>query len=260
MKYTIEGLQQQALIDLGLDCVDAVILRWVIDFRDTGKMRLIKIGTQEMFWINYGYMLEDIPIISIKNKDVLARRFNRICECGLMNKYVDKGAQGTYTYFNFNPDVLESLFHPMQESNPTRLLSRPPTRLESRTKDTSIKDNPNTNNTHTAPEGQGNEIVEINVEAVGKHGAQDFDTFWEAYGKKVKKPDAERAFRRAIKKTTLDVMLSAIEKHKRTDSWMRGFQPYPATWLNSESWNDDVQVMSHGKPKHTVKNATEMWT
>jgi hypothetical protein len=140
MKYTIEGLGQQALIDLGLDCVDAVILRWIIDFRDTCKMREKRLNGREMFWLNYGYLLESLPIIGITNKEVLARRMTKICESGLMNKHVDKGAEGTFTYFNFNADKLGALFHPPTESTPALPLGRPPVLPEGRPIDSSIKE------------------------------------------------------------------------------------------------------------------------
>ena len=31
MKYTIEGFNQQVLLNFNLDCIDAVILRYIID-------------------------------------------------------------------------------------------------------------------------------------------------------------------------------------------------------------------------------------
>ena len=39
MKYTIEGFSQQAAHELGLDALDLIILRWFVDFKDSGNMR-----------------------------------------------------------------------------------------------------------------------------------------------------------------------------------------------------------------------------
>ena len=39
MKYTICGFNQQKLFEYSLDINDAQILRWLIDFAATGKMR-----------------------------------------------------------------------------------------------------------------------------------------------------------------------------------------------------------------------------
>ena len=38
MKYTIHGFSQQKAIELGLDDRDLMILRWFVDYKDTGKM------------------------------------------------------------------------------------------------------------------------------------------------------------------------------------------------------------------------------
>ena len=69
---------------------------------------------------------------------------------------------------------------------------------------------------------------------VGENG---FEQFWQAYPRKVGKGQARRAFLTALKKTTLPVLLSAVQQH-RFDPRER-FQPHPATWLNGERWLDE---------------------
>lgn len=62
-----------------------------------------------------------------------------------------------------------------------------------------------------------------------------FDTFWAAYPNKKAKEDARKAFAKALKLTTLDRMLQAIEEQKNTRQWNEDggkYIPYPATWLN----------------------------
>jgi hypothetical protein len=143
------------MMELGLDCVDAVILRWIVDFRDTGKMKRMLIDEGEFFWINYGTLIESVPITGITNKEVLARRMGKMCDCGLMLKHVEKSAQGTYTYFRFNAEVLESMLQPTQKSTPTRPESRPPTRLESTPIDSSIRDNSSNTDTNVSKKRYG---------------------------------------------------------------------------------------------------------
>lgn len=70
-----------------------------------------------------------------------------------------------------------------------------------------------------------------------------FGVFWDAYPKKVGKAAAEKAFTKAIKKTTVDRMIAAIRYQSLTDQWSREggkYIPYPSTWLNQERWNDDL--------------------
>lgn len=73
----------------------------------------------------------------------------------------------------------------------------------------------------------------------------DFEIFWSAYPKKKSKETARKAFEKAIKKTDLQTMLDAVEAQKRSKQWKEKdgqFIPYPATWLNAECWNDEVEA------------------
>lgn len=63
-----------------------------------------------------------------------------------------------------------------------------------------------------------------------------FEIFWTAYPEKKKKGAARKAWDKAIKKTTVEVMVEAIQKQKKSRKWQEGYIPYPATWLNAEEW------------------------
>ena len=69
-----------------------------------------------------------------------------------------------------------------------------------------------------------------------------FAAFWRAYPRKVAKTNAFRAFAKVLAKgVTLDTLLAAIAKQKRSQQWQKDagrFIPHPATWLNQERWND----------------------
>lgn len=67
---------------------------------------------------------------------------------------------------------------------------------------------------------------------------EQFDVFWKAYPNKKAKSDAQKAFAKAIKKTTLETMLEAIKAYKLHKPEWQSFR-YPATWLNSGSWDDE---------------------
>ncbi len=66
----------------------------------------------------------------------------------------------------------------------------------------------------------------------------DFDTFWQAYPRRVAKGHARTAFDRAIRKTTLETMLAAIADYIRFKPERIDFK-HPATWLNGECWDDE---------------------
>lgn len=70
--------------------------------------------------------------------------------------------------------------------------------------------------------------------------ARGFDRFWAAYPRKVGKGAAERSFERIRPDTALlDGMLRAIETQRQSDTWLRGYIPNPATWLNQRRWEDE---------------------
>ena len=60
-----------------------------------------------------------------------------------------------------------------------------------------------------------------------------FAEFWLAYPKKVSKPDAMRAFAKALKKVPFDELMMALEVQKPTWSDPQ-YIKHPATWLNKE--------------------------
>lgn len=70
----------------------------------------------------------------------------------------------------------------------------------------------------------------------------DFEEFWKAYPRRVGKGKARAAFIKAIKKTTLTIMLDAIDWQRNQPGWLKdggSFVPHPATWLNQERWEDE---------------------
>ncbi len=70
-----------------------------------------------------------------------------------------------------------------------------------------------------------------------------FDEFWKAYPRKQDKAEAKRVFPKAIKKTTISVMLEAIAKQSQSEQWRGGIIPLPTTWLNKERWQDEGTVL-----------------
>lgn len=74
-----------------------------------------------------------------------------------------------------------------------------------------------------------------------------FNQFWLAYPNRSGKKAAEKSFERALKEVSLETLLAAIERVKRSPNWTREggkFIPYPATWLNQGRWADEGLVRS----------------
>ncbi len=115
MKFTIEGLSQKFLASNRLDCTDAVLLRYIIDFYNTDKMAKVSVDGVEYFWLKYEYVIEQLPIIGIKSKDGLYRRMKKYVDCGVMKHYT-KRSGGTYSCYRFDKQVLTQLLGNQSDS------------------------------------------------------------------------------------------------------------------------------------------------
>ena len=73
-----------------------------------------------------------------------------------------------------------------------------------------------------------------------------FQNFWEIYPRRTGKKTALQAWNKINPDNELQkIMLDAIERNKQTKQWQsRRFIPHPATWLNQERWNDEVESES----------------
>ena len=67
---------------------------------------------------------------------------------------------------------------------------------------------------------------------------EQFEAFWRSYPRRVAKGAARKAWDKAIKKTTLENMLKAISEYVAKKPEKIDFK-HPATWLNSECWDDE---------------------
>ena len=70
--------------------------------------------------------------------------------------------------------------------------------------------------------------------------SEEFLTFWDAYPRHEKMARAWRAWQKA--NPPLAVVLESLAEHKKTNQWRRGkeYIPHPATWINDESWDDEL--------------------
>lgn len=117
MKYTILGFSQEKLIELGLDYVDAIILRYFVDFRETKRMTIKIINGEQYYWVKYESILEEYPILNIKTKDSMYRRLKKLEEAKIL-KHVTIRNNGTYSYYNIGENYLELLSKTDTDKNP----------------------------------------------------------------------------------------------------------------------------------------------
>lgn len=100
MKLSIMDYHQPTAVAYGLNMDDLLLLKWFVDYRNTDRMNLVMINDEPYYWINYKKVLEDLPILRINNKDVLRRRFKKLCDADILKFRLEKNKKGTFTYYN----------------------------------------------------------------------------------------------------------------------------------------------------------------
>jgi hypothetical protein len=114
MKYTIEGFNQQKMVEYGMDANDAIILRWFVDFYSTNKMVILRDSNGKEFrWVNYKSLIADLPILKINNKEVISRRMRKMAESGILDHWTCKN-KGVYSCYNIGENyhtLIDSIFY-----------------------------------------------------------------------------------------------------------------------------------------------------
>jgi uncharacterized phage protein (TIGR02220 family) len=119
MKFTILGYSQIKLIEFGMDTMDALLLRYFIDFKDSKAMIKEKIGEDTFYWLKYDGIVRELPILKLKS-DSIYRRLKNMCKINVLkHKTLEKN--GTYSYFAIGENYIKliSELNPMpSDSNP----------------------------------------------------------------------------------------------------------------------------------------------
>lgn len=92
------------------------------------------------------------------------------------------------------------------------------------------------------------------------HFEQRFDSFWNAYPKKVGKQKCIDWFKKHKPSQELtDKMISTIELWKKSEQWSKEkgqYIPQPYTWLNRGGWDDEAPTITPitGTSKHNIND------
>ena len=125
MRYQIHRLQQEALVELGLNTEDALLLDWMLNWKDGNSMERIVVNNNDVaYWVNYSKVVEELPILFKKTKgfnsveeEEKAKKANttkvaRMLK-GNLSKVLtrhEKKVQGkTKVYISFNREMIDYL-------------------------------------------------------------------------------------------------------------------------------------------------------
>jgi len=69
-----------------------------------------------------------------------------------------------------------------------------------------------------------------------------FETFWQAYPRRVAKAEARKAYDKAIKTVSHQTIMDGVQRYAvYTQSTEHRFIKHPASWLRAECWEDELQ-------------------
>ena len=99
---------------------------------------------------------------------------------------------------------------------------------------------------HSYEVGIGIEVGnEVEVGTGRKSGKELFELFWGEYPRKTGKGKARESFLKIKPSLELtDKIITAVQNQKKSQQWLREkgqFIPHPATWLNQERWDDEIE-------------------
>jgi len=109
MKYTIL-INQVGIVENGwirkTDIIDWCIIDYLRDwyFAETKRTIFVQDDGCNYVWINYNHLIQELPIIGIKDKDALTKRFKKLKQLGLIKTFKDSQNN---LYFILTPKSIE---------------------------------------------------------------------------------------------------------------------------------------------------------
>ncbi|MFL7796622.1 hypothetical protein OIM93_06875 [Clostridium chauvoei] len=105
MQYSFLGFSVSKMVEFKLDMKDMAILRFFIDFRETGKMKAEVLDDNTYYWVNYNTMVEEMPFLELGKRTIMNRML-KLRDLGILTHYSKKEG-GTFSYFALGPKYIE---------------------------------------------------------------------------------------------------------------------------------------------------------
>ena len=193
MKHSVLGFQQTKLIENGLSVEDAFVLRVIKDMYSSATMEFKDFDGIKYMWINYSYLLDQIPIIGSKRN--LMRKIELYGKEYLLLRTLEKtrkGKKGNFSYISPTAklDELQD-YDLMTESHKGYDKTDIRVMTESHNKDTSISDT---------------SIKDISL-------VDFFELIWKLYPKKEGKGGVSKTQKEKLHKIGIEEMTRAISRY-----------------------------------------------
>lgn len=166
MKITIHGFSQTEAVKLGLNNDDLLILRWFVDFTPSKSMKSCLINGKPFYWINYGYLLECLPILSKKPRALASDNIQRLLNSNVLRREIRLNApeiehkSGQTSWFGFGENfekLVNDIFlsEQVNKNVPDQVKKNVPDQVKKNRPDYSIKDYSNIDKCVNAGAGVG---------------------------------------------------------------------------------------------------------
>lgn len=125
MQYSFLGFSVSKMMELKLDMKDMAILRYFVDFRETGKMKAEIIEGKAYYWVNYNSMAEEMPFLELGKRTIMLRML-KLRDLDILTHYTKKEG-GTYSFFALGPKYIEliSSTKDIKEKNVNEKVTKP---------------------------------------------------------------------------------------------------------------------------------------
>lgn len=88
MRYNICGYNQKALLNYGLDCNDAMLLRTFMDIYTSSseKLEYIILNNDKFLWLTYGYISEQLQLLG--SPRTIKRKIDKLIEKNILKRVI----------------------------------------------------------------------------------------------------------------------------------------------------------------------------
>lgn len=262
MKFTIMGFNQREAINLNLSTDELLLLRFFVDFKESGAMTTKENEGKTYYWVNYSYVLENLPILGNISKRTLMRKFDNLVDNNVLEKYTHKSG-GTFSCYKTGVNYIKLISESSGQNCHTvcQICHTPMTDLshpvcqnchnkDSSIKDTSIKYNtPSSSNEKSSTDNQ----LEI------------MENLWKLYPVKKGKATAIKKIPKLLKKYGEEQLTRCVNrfimdmKSEKRDIkyYMQGSTFFNSGYMDylDENYNQDITTVKE-KENKTITGLT----
>ena len=93
---------------------------------------------------------------------------------------------------------------------------------------------------------------------MAEKSVNEFQEFYDTYPRKMKRGDAEKAYKKALQRADAFTILAGAKRLADDPNLPETiYIPYPASWLRADGWLDDPLPPRRGSPQQTSSTTDE---